>query len=147
MPTKPTVSTFAKIAEFRGVIYTIVAAAIAAALIDWYFKDQKKKRNQDAGSQVPVNSSWLDPNTSYDAIVQQMRAALEGILDSASDKGRAIDKWLSLNDEEFKHCCNLYNERFAKAPDTIRQDITGEWAINPWKATAFIDRLDRLGLA
>ena len=136
--TVQSITQITGLALLATVLFLVVRAVVNKA---------KKEKDESRGSTVPVNQSFLDPNRNYDALVQQMYSAIDGLTDTAADKARAMENWMDSNDEEFKHLCNIYNQRFAKAPDTIRQDLEGEWAINPWKLGKFTARLDRLELA
>lgn len=93
-----------------------------------------------------IDGSWLNPNRNYEAYAVQMHNAIDG-LDWTSQKARVITNWLDdLNDEEFKHCYNIYNDKYADKNGTLRDDLQGEWI---WGSgiNRFFARMDRLQLA
>lgn len=134
----------------QNIFWAIPGVAVSVAiiyLVYYVFVKQVRDIRQSQGTKVPVNEDFLDPNTNYDAIVLQMWNVIDGITDSVQQKSQVIDLWLSKNDEEFKHLCNLYNKRYCKGSDTIRTHLEGEWVVWPWKLSAFTKRMDSLSLA
>lgn len=93
-----------------------------------------------------VDNSWLNPNRNYESFALQMHNALDGI-DWTSQKAMAITNWLdNLNDEEFKHCYNIYNANYADNSGTLRDHLNGEWIWGDG-VNRFFARMDRLQLA
>jgi len=128
------------------------AIIIAAAIFILYrtargfIREARKKKSQQSGRRSTVDASGLS-QINHEALALQMSNAINGIFETSAEKTASIEAWMQGNDEDFKHLCNIYNANYVTPPDTIRNELLGELAINYFKRSAFINRLDELGIA
>lgn len=104
------------------------------------------------GKQAPVDSSLLLSDRNYGSYALALYEALEGFtFINYSQKKEAVENWMALNDEEFKHVHNIFSKNYSQRCWTCDASTT----LRTWlKEDAFIgvdlnaiyERMNRLEL-